>query len=263
MSAQPAESRPGAGRSPLRRLPVPDCQPPYDDELDSSVDRARYPGVHDTATRGRAAPVQGTLALAFVLPGGLPAVPVAPPGLRLVPDLPHGHPNPPGGSTGLGTGQDTAPVAGRAPTAAAAEVAARADEAEFGPQQTGSHALPEARGWSSRFVQAVVEVLCGTRPVGQLVRWTSLDVYDAVCSLIAPPPAPGHRAPPPRAVVRSVRVTEPVDGVAEVSATVRRGPRTCAVALRLEGLDGRWQCTALEVGYALTRSASAGHRGSA
>jgi hypothetical protein len=48
--------------------------------------------------------------------------------------------------------------------------------------------------------------------------------------------------------VSSVRLTEPADGVAEVAATVRRGRRTTAVALRLEGLDGRWQCTALEVG---------------
>jgi hypothetical protein len=45
-----------------------------------------------------------------------------------------------------------------------------------------------------------------------------------------------------------VRVTEPADGVAEVSALVRRGLRVTAVALRLEGMDGRWQCTALELG---------------
>jgi hypothetical protein len=29
---------------------------------------------------------------------------------------------------------------------------------------------------------------------------------------------------------------------------VRRGLRTTAVAMRLEGLDGRWQCTAVELG---------------
>jgi hypothetical protein len=45
-----------------------------------------------------------------------------------------------------------------------------------------------------------------------------------------------------------VHVTSPFDGVAEVAATVRRGPRVTAVALRLEGLDGRWQCTALHLG---------------
>jgi len=53
---------------------------------------------------------------------------------------------------------------------------------------------------------------------------------------------------PSRGVVRSLHVSEPADGVAEVAASVRRGPRCTALALRLEGLDGRWQCTALEVG---------------
>ena len=33
--------------------------------------------------------------------------------------------------------------------------------------------------------------------------------------------------------------------VAEVCATVRRGERTSAIALRLEGISGRWCCTDL------------------
>ena len=37
-------------------------------------------------------------------------------------------------------------------------------------------------------------------------------------------------------------------GSVEVAAIVRRGPRSGAVALRLEGLDGRWLITAIEVG---------------
>jgi len=49
-------------------------------------------------------------------------------------------------------------------------------------------------------------------------------------------------------VVRSLHVSAPADGVAEVAALVRRDARSTALALRLEGLDGRWQCTALELG---------------
>jgi hypothetical protein len=52
----------------------------------------------------------------------------------------------------------------------------------------------------------------------------------------------------PRGVVRSLHVSEPADGVAEVCALVRRGGRSTAVALRLEGMDGRWKCTAIELG---------------
>ena len=49
-------------------------------------------------------------------------------------------------------------------------------------------------------------------------------------------------------LVGRVHVSEPVDGVAEVSAVARRDGRAHAVAARLEGIDGRWRCTALQIG---------------
>ena len=194
----------------VRRLPLPAWEPPYDDEVGTVAPMHAGPG----------AAVQGTLALAFLLPSGVPAVPEAPldllppPGLRLV---------------------------------APAEADEVLDEVEFGPQPTPRSALPEPRTWAGRFVQAVIEVLAGDRPPSQLVRWTSTEVYDDVACRITSGARPGA-ATPPRAVVRSVHVTEPADGVAEVCALVRRGIRCTAVALRLEGMDGRWQCTALELG---------------
>jgi hypothetical protein len=45
-----------------------------------------------------------------------------------------------------------------------------------------------------------------------------------------------------------VHVCEPVDGVAEITAVARRAGRAHAVAARLEGIDGRWRCTALQIG---------------
>lgn len=190
--------------STLRRLPVPATEPPYDDE------RAGY----DAATGAAAPAVQGTLALAFVLPSGLPSSPTAPPDLRLVPAVP--------------------------------EAIEEEDAVDFGPQPTATADLPEARGWAARFAQALVEVMAGDRPLAQLIRWTTSDVYDEVAGLVAGPGVgPADAA---RGVVRSVHVSEPTDGVAEVCALVRRGVRSTALALRLEGLDGRWQCSALELG---------------
>lgn len=197
-----------AVRPTVRRLPVPVSEPPYDDEVSGPAARAAGPG-------DPAGAVQGTLALAFVLPTGLPSTPQAPPDLRLVPPL-------------------------------RPDAEADLDEAEFGPQPTPRRSLPEPRHWSGRFAQAVVEVLAGDRPVAQLVRWTTADVYDEVACRVLDSGA--ARVEQPRAVVRSVHVTEPADGVAEVAAMVRRGGRTTALALRLEGLDGRWQCTAIELG---------------
>ena len=202
----------------LRRLPAPACEPPYDDELDGrTVHRESW----SRAAAQAGGAVQGTLALAFVLPSGVPAVPVAPIGLRLVPtSAPTDRPRP--------------------------DALEELDEVDFGPQPTSRSDLPEPRTWAARLVQALVEVLAGNRPVEQLERWTSAAVYDDVSALALP----GERdmTAGTRGVVRSVHVSEPVDGVAEVAALVRRGRRTTAVALRLEGLDGRWQCTALELG---------------
>jgi hypothetical protein len=42
-------------------------------------------------------------------------------------------------------------------------------------------------------------------------------------------------------------VDEPADGVAEVCAVVSHGERFRAIALRLEGIDGRWRCTVLQL----------------
>jgi hypothetical protein len=49
-------------------------------------------------------------------------------------------------------------------------------------------------------------------------------------------------------MVVSVRVCELGPAVAEACAVVATGARSRAVAVRLEGIDGRWRCTALEIG---------------
>jgi hypothetical protein len=189
--------------SPLRRLPLPCSEPPFDDELGPGP--AGWP-----ARRPTPFAVQGTLALAFVLPSGLPAVPEPPPDLQLIENN-----------------------------------ATTSDE--FGPRPTGRAALPAPRTWAARVVQAIVEVLSGVRPATQLVRWTTEEVYEQISSRVLPSRG-GAVDGPPRGVVRSLHVSEPADGVAEVCALVRRGARSTAVAVRLEGMDGRWQCTAIELG---------------
>ncbi|WP_426562251.1 Rv3235 family protein [Angustibacter sp. McL0619] len=116
---------------------------------------------------------------------------------------------------------------------------------DFGPVATPRRDLPDPDAWSRGLVQVLVEVVAGQRPCTQLLRWTSTGVYEQVRRERMPPPAPGG-APRRRPQVRSVRVCEPADGVAEVCAVVNGQQRTHAVALRLEGHDGRWRITALE-----------------
>jgi len=195
----------------LRIVPTPRWDPAEDQE---------------PAPTAEAAPlaVQGALALAFALPSGLPEQPTPPP-LRLL-------------------------AGGRAHAVEAASAIDAGDDSAlervFGPQATSREALPEPRAWAARIAQAVVEVLAGDRPASQLIRWTAEDVYDGVRRRARTRRARGGQ--PPRASVRSVRICEPADGVVEACAVVRRGNRYHAVALRLQGLDGRWQCTALQLG---------------
>jgi hypothetical protein len=119
---------------------------------------------------------------------------------------------------------------------------------DFDFRPTPRRALPEPAPWARTLAQATAEVVAGNRPVGQLLRWTTQEVYARIERAAARRPAVGPTGRPPSPVVRSVRLVEPADGVVEACAVVRTGRRSRALALRLEGLDGRWRCTALELG---------------
>lgn len=125
------------------------------------------------------------------------------------------------------------------------------DETLFGPQPTPSEALPDAARWAGHIAQAVVEVMTGSRPAPQVIRWLAPDVYEVVArrGALAARRAQGrHHRPTRRATVRRVRVCAPVDGVTEASAVVIDGPRVRALALRMVGRDGRWRVEALKLG---------------
>jgi hypothetical protein len=118
---------------------------------------------------------------------------------------------------------------------------------DFDPLPTATRDLPDAERWARQMVQVIAEVLCGQRPATQLLRWTVPEVYDQVRTRTSAPRRPGT-APPRGPRVGTVRVCEPADGVAEAAAVVHGPRRARAVALRLEGLDGRWRVTVFQAG---------------
>ncbi|MBD5830472.1 Rv3235 family protein [Janibacter melonis] len=127
------------------------------------------------------------------------------------------------------------------------------DEAVFGIQPTPAEELPDAQAWAAHVGQAVVEVMHGARPPAQVLRWTSPEVYTVVARRGA---LAARRAGHPlrqgegvvrRVRVRTARVCHPRDDVAEASLVVHDGGRLRAMAIRLEGRDGRWVVTALQV----------------
>lgn len=101
--------------------------------------------------------------------------------------------------------------------------------------------LPPAARAAQVFATALVEVLAGRRPVGQLRVHSVPGVFAGLANRTA------HRLGAPAQLV-SVRLCQPADGVGEVSATVRSADRARAIAFRMEGLHGRWQVTAIHIG---------------
>lgn len=131
--------------------------------------------------------------------------------------------------------------------ALAVDFSSASDDEVFGAQLTGRGDLPDPHPWAAHIAQAIVEVMAGARPAPQLLRWTTSEVYAVVArraQVSIRRGAPATR----RATVRSVRICEPADGVAEASAVVVDGGRVRALAMRLVGLDGRWRVEALQVG---------------
>ena len=116
---------------------------------------------------------------------------------------------------------------------------------EFGPTWSTRADLPDPRETGRRLITLTLEALAGRRPLTQLQPLTSLGVYTALTGGRRPAWCTQGTAP---VIVGGIQVCEPVDGVAEISAVARRAGRAHAVAARLEGVDGRWRCTALQVG---------------
>lgn len=105
---------------------------------------------------------------------------------------------------------------------------------------------------AARIGAAVVEIVGGDRPVSQVLRWTTPEVYQDLARrahLVAA--AVGRR--PGTGGIQSVRpqlvaahTSFVSERCAEVSLHVRYGPRSRAVAARFELIRDRWQVSALE-----------------
>lgn len=169
-------------------------------------------------------PASSTLAEPFLplewqVPSGLPAVPPAQRHLRLV-------------------------------TGAERELPA-ADEAaapSASPHDSPAPRLPAPGPWVARLAPAILEVIAGERPAGQLKRWVSRELHETLSrrhAVALRHPAGKARAPQCRRV-RSVRICRPAPNVVEASAVVMGASRARAVAVRLEAVKGRWLATAIE-----------------
>jgi hypothetical protein len=115
------------------------------------------------------------------------------------------------------------------------------DEPDVGIRATRAGDMPGVARVATMLARGLVEALSGVRSVEQLRSHCAPEVFAGVEDL---PMVPGPGLP----TLLSVRSCQPADGVAEVSAVFRRAGRVRALAFRLQGVDGRWRLTALQVG---------------
>lgn len=117
---------------------------------------------------------------------------------------------------------------------------------QFGPQATTRADLPEPGRWTTQLLAILLECAHGARSPKQLRRWMTPECQQLVAQRHVTALRRGGALHPAR--IRRVRVCEPTDGVAEISAVVLLDGRPRAIALRLNGADGRWLATELIIG---------------
>ena len=97
--------------------------------------------------------------------------------------------------------------------------------------------LPEIQEWVTKFALSVVEIWGGRRSANQLARGCHRQVHQQLLvksSTIKFPPK-----------IRKIYISQPIEGVAETTVTLRIGERVRSLILRFEGVDKRWLCTEL------------------
>lgn len=121
----------------------------------------------------------------------------------------------------------------------------------FAPQPAPRADLPDPRPLLQNLTQSVIEVIAGARDITQLARWITADVHTVLLKrAILAERARRVRGVPgsvPLISIGTVTVSEPRDGIVESVVMVHGRARSRAVAIRLEGLDGRWRATSVSV----------------
>lgn len=99
--------------------------------------------------------------------------------------------------------------------------------------------LPNIHTWSKSFIIAVIEIWAGKRSVVQIsglshrlvtrrVNYYANKIQNA-CK------------------IRRIYLSQPIEGVSEITVTLLIGERVRSLILRFEGVDKRWICTELQL----------------
>lgn len=108
---------------------------------------------------------------------------------------------------------------------------------EFAPEPTSAEDLPDITELMSQFMHNVLEIWAGRRSASQVQAMCHHFIFAEIQRTAGQQKVLGR--------IRKIKLTQPLDGICESAITVRYGDRLRVVAIRFEGLDKRWLCTAL------------------
>lgn len=125
------------------------------------------------------------------------------------------------------------------------------DEDFFGFQHTLRTELPDPTTLVENLAGSLMEILAGARELDQISRWVTDEVYRNLLTRVqasararAVKKIAAHR---PTFSLGRALVSFPAEYAAECVILVHGRARTRSIAIRLEGLDGRWRATAIHV----------------
>lgn len=121
----------------------------------------------------------------------------------------------------------------------------------FGVEFTNSDDLGDPRPVLAFLAQSVIETLAGIRDIEQCARWLSDGVYQQLrqksLASTRSRAESSVKAMRPNLVVGKISTFSPRNGVIEGVVIVHNMARARAVAIRLEGYNGRWRAKSVAV----------------
>jgi hypothetical protein len=112
-------------------------------------------------------------------------------------------------------------------------------EADFAPTASSLSELPNATRWTLTYLITALEIMAARRPASQVARTTHRYTYNCLLTQV------GSLKEVPK--IKSIRRSQPIVGVVELSATLIFKERIRALVARFEGVDHKWLCTELSL----------------
>jgi hypothetical protein len=112
-------------------------------------------------------------------------------------------------------------------------------ERDDSPKATSADSLPDLSRWISIFTINLLEIWSGRRQPAQLLSKCHRVIYLELLKGVGSLKGLGR--------IKTLYITQPLDGACEAAVTIAFGERTRALVIRCEGVDGRWLCTALRL----------------